>query len=318
MRKISILILILIFSSNIYGQDYNIVVSRDGTGNFRNLQEAINSIRAYMATRTTIFIKNGVYKEKIIVPSWVTNLTIIGESVEKTIITWDDHANIDKMGTFKTYTIWVQGNGFRAENITFENNATQLGQAVAVHVDGDKAVFLNCRLLGNQDTLLTANQESRQYFENCYIEGTTDFIFGPATVWFENCHIHSKKNSYITAASTVQEKEFGYIFNRCRLTANEGITKVYLGRPWRPYAATLFMNCDLGSHILPQGWENWNNPENEKTARYSEYKNTGLGSNTKERVPWSHQLTANEVKKYTLENVFTRDDKWIPETARKE
>ncbi|MHC1704220.1 MAG: pectinesterase family protein [Tenuifilaceae bacterium] len=318
MRKLSILILILVISSNIYGQDYNIVVSRDGTGNFRNLQEAINSIRAYMATRTTIFIKNGVYKEKIIVPSWVTNLTIIGESVEKTIITWDDHANIDKMGTFKTYTIWVQGNGFRAENITFENNAAQLGQAVAVHVDGDKSVFLNCRLLGNQDTLLTANQESRQYYENCYIEGTTDFIFGPATVWFENCHIHSKKNSYITAASTVQEKEFGYIFNRCRLTANEGITKVYLGRPWRPFAATLFMNCELGSHILPQGWENWNNPENEKTARYSEYKNTGPGSNSKERVSWSHQLTDNEAKKYTIENVFNRDDKWIPETARKE
>lgn len=316
-RLFLILAFISIHITN-FGQEYNIVVSRDGTGNFRNLQDAVNSIRAYMANTTTIFIKNGVYKEKVVVPSWITNLTLIGESVEKTIITWDDHANIEKMGTFKTYTIWVQGNGFRAENITFENNAAQLGQAVAVHVDGDKATFINCRLLGNQDTLLTANQESRQYFENCYIEGTTDFIFGPATVWFEKCHIHSKKNSYVTAASTVQEKTFGYIFNNCRLTANEGITKVYLGRPWRPFAATVFMNCELGSHILPQGWENWNNPENEKTARYSEYKNHGEGSNTSERVTWSHQLTDEEAKTYTFENVFTRNDKWIPTSPKKE
>lgn len=312
MKKIILLISITIFSSIIYGQDYNIVVSRDGTGNYRNLQDAVNSIRAYMANRTTIYIKNGVYKEKVVIPSWITNLTLIGESVDKTIITWDDHANIDKMGTFKTYTIWVQGNSFRAENITFENNAAQLGQAVAVHVDGDKAVFINCKLLGNQDTLLTANQESRQYFECCYIEGTTDFIFGPATVWFENCQIHSKKDSYITAASTVQEKKFGYVFNNCRLTAAEGITKVYLGRPWRSYAATLFMNCELGNHIIPQGWDNWKNPENEKTTRYSEYKNFGPGSLTGERVGWSRQLSDKEAMEYTLDNVFARDDKWIP------
>lgn len=312
MKKILLFLSIIIISPIIYGQEYNIVVSRDGTGNFRNLQDAVNSIRAYMANRTSIFIKNGVYKEKVVVPAWVTNLTLIGESVDKTIITWDDHANIDKMGTFKTYTLWIQGNGFRAENITIENNAAQLGQAVALHVDGDKAVFINCRLLGNQDTLLTANQESRQYFENCYIEGTTDFIFGPATVWFENCQIHSKKNSYITAASTVQEKKYGYIFNKCHFTADSGVTKVYLGRPWRPYAATIFMNCELGDHILPQGWDNWNNPENEKTARFSEYKNFGPGSYTQERVKWSHQLTEIESKIYTQENVFARNDNWLP------
>ncbi|MGE0079289.1 MAG: pectinesterase family protein [Bacteroidales bacterium] len=293
-------------------QEYSIVVSRDGTGNFRNLQDAINSIRAYMADRTTIFIKNGVYKEKVVVPSWLTNLTLIGESVDKTIITWDDHANIDKMGTFKTYTIWVQGNGFRAENITFENNAAQLGQAVAVHVDGDKAVFINCKLLGNQDTLLTANQESRQYYESCYIEGTTDFIFGPATAWFEGCHIHSKRNSYITAASTVEENKYGYVFNKCKFTAADSISKVFLGRPWRPYACTVFMNCELGSHILAEGWDNWRNPENEKTARYAEYKNYGPGAKTDKRVAWSHQLTDEQVKDYTVEKVFSRNDKWIP------
>jgi len=312
MKRLFLLLFSIGISLIVYGQEYKIVVSRDGTGNFRNLQDAVNSIRAYMADRTTIFIKNGVYKEKVVVPSWVTNLTLIGESVEKTIITWDDHANIEKMGTFKTYTIWVQGNGFRAENITFENNAAQLGQAVAVHVDGDKAVFINCRMLGNQDTLLTANQESRQYYENCYIEGTTDFIFGPATAWFENCHIHSKKNSYITAASTVQENKYGYIFNKCKLTAADSISKVYLGRPWRPFACTVFMNCELGSHILPEGWDNWRNPENEKTARYSEYRNFGPGANTLKRVAWSHQLTDEEARNITIDKVFTRNDKWVP------
>lgn len=312
MRKLLTLFLMFTMFAVASAQEYNIVVSRDGTGNFRNLQEAINSIRAYMANRTTIFIKNGVYKEKVVVPSWVTNLTLIGESVDKTIITWDDHANIDKMGTFKTYTIWVQGNGFRAENITFENNAAQLGQAVSVHVDGDKAVFINCKLLGNQDTLLTANQESRQYYENCYIEGTTDFIFGPATAWFENCHIHSKKNSYITAASTVQENKYGYVFNKCRFTAADSVTKVYLGRPWRPYACTVIMNCELGSHILSEGWDNWRNAENEKTARYSEYKNYGSGAKVDKRVSWSHQLTDDKVKEYTIKKVFSRNDKWVP------
>jgi pectinesterase len=313
MSRICLLIIqLLALSAVASGQENQIVVSRDGTGNYRNVQDAINSIRAYMPDETTIFIKNGVYKEKVVVPSWVTNLTLIGESVDKTIITWDDHANIDKMGTFRTYTIWIQGNGFRAENITFENNAAQLGQAVAVHVDGDRAVFINCRLLGNQDTLLTANQESRQYYESCYIEGTTDFIFGPATAWFESCRIHSKKNSYITAASTVQDKKYGYIFNRCRLTADEGIDKVYLGRPWRPYAATLFMRCELGSHILPEGWDNWRNPENEKTARYAEYKNFGPGATTEGRAAWCRQLTDEEAEEYTIEKVFARNDKWIP------
>ncbi len=269
---------LVILPALVYSQERHIVVAADGSGEFTTVQEAVNSIRAYMSDTTYMFIKNGIYREKVVIPSWVTNLKMTGESAENTVITWNDHAKIRNMGTFRTYTIWMQGVGFTAENITFENNAEQLGQAVAVHVDGDRAIFRNCRLLGNQDTLLTANQESRQYYENCYIEGTTDFIFGPATAWFERCHIHSKKNSYITAASTVEGHEYGYVFNRCRLTAADTITKVYLGRPWRPFAATLFMRCELGSHILPAGWHNWDNPQNERTARYAEYRNTGPGA----------------------------------------
>jgi len=294
------------------GQPRHIIVAADGTGEFTSVQEAVNDIRAYMSDTTYMFVRAGVYREKIVVPSWVTNLVMKGEGADKTVITWNDYAGLNNMGTFRTYTIWIQGSGFTAEDITFENSAGPVGQAVAVHSDGDRAVFRRCRLLGNQDTLLTANQESRQYYEECYIEGTTDFIFGPATAWFERCHIHSRKNSYVTAASTVEDHEFGYIFNRCRLTAADGVEKVYLGRPWRPFAATLFMRCELGSHILPEGWHNWDNPANEQTARYAEYRNTGPGASPDTRVAWSRQLSRQEAKRYTPDNVFARSDGWNP------
>jgi pectinesterase len=312
MRRFAITVILALQSVAMICQPRHITVASDGTGEFTSVQEAVNSIRAYMSDTTRMFIKAGVYREKIVIPSWVTNLFMKGEGAGKTVITWDDYAGLNNMGTFRTYTIWIQGSGFTAEDITFENSAGPVGQAVAVHADGDRAVFRRCRLLGNQDTLLTANQESRQYYEECYIEGTTDFIFGPATAWFERCHIHSKKNSYVTAASTVDGHEFGYIFNRCRLTAAEGVDRVYLGRPWRPFAATLFMRCELDVHILPEGWHNWDNPANELTARYAEYRNTGPGASPGTRVPWSRQLSRREAKRYTPENVFARSDGWIP------
>jgi pectin methylesterase-like acyl-CoA thioesterase len=191
----------------------------------------------------------------------------------------------------------VCGSDITLKNITIENNSARLGQAVALHTEGDRLRFIGCRFLGHQDTVYTGRGGTRLLFRDCYIEGTTDFIFGPSTAWFENCTIKSKANSYITAASTPADVEYGYVFNRCRLIADEGVTKVYLGRPWRPYAYTLFMNCTLGSHIVPAGWENWRNPDNEKTARYAEYNNSGDGANTKQRVAWSRQLTKKEVEK---------------------
>jgi len=312
MKRFAIIVIFTMQWALLAGQPRHITVAADGSGEFTSVQEAVNSIRAYMSDTTYMFIKNGVYREKIVIPSWVTNLFMKGESAEHTIITWNDHANIRNMGTFRTYTIWILGSGFTAEDITFENNAEQLGQAVAVHADADRAVFRRCRIIGNQDTLLTANQESRQYYEECYIEGTTDFIFGPATAWFERCHIRSKKNSYITAASTVEGHEYGYVFNRCRLTAADSATRVYLGRPWRPYAATVWLKCEMGGHIRPEGWHNWNNTENEKTARYAEYRSSGPGANPGARVSWSRQLTRSEAKKYTIEKVFARHDGWDP------
>lgn len=314
MRKVLGLLLLLVVVSGTWAQERQdtIVVSRDGTGNFRTLQEAIESARAFMDYTVTIYVKNGVYKEKVIVPSWVENIDIIGEDRDKTIITYDDHANINKMGTFRTYTVKVEGSDITFKNLTIENNAAQLGQAVALHTEGDRLKFINCRILGNQDTIYTGAKFTRLYFKDCYIDGTTDFIFGPSTALFENCMIHSKRNSYVTAASTPKEAKYGYIFKHCKLTAEPGVDKVYLGRPWRPYAYTLFIECELGKHIVPAGWHNWGKQSNEETARYMEYKNTGEGANASERVAWSKQLTKKEAEAVTVDAIFRTQSDWNP------
>ena len=305
MSKVLGLLLLLVVVSGTWAQERQdtIVVSRDGTGNFRTLQEAIESARAFMDYTVTIYVRNGVYKEKVIVPSWVENIEII---------TYDDHANINKMGTFRTYTVKVEGSDITFKNLTIENNAAQLGQAVALHTEGDRLKFINCRILGNQDTIYTGAKFTRLYFKDCYIDGTTDFIFGPSTALFEDCIIHSKRNSYVTAASTPKEAKYGYVFKHCKLTAEPGVDKVYLGRPWRPYAYTLFIECELGKHIVSAGWHNWGKQSNEETARYMEYKNTGEGANASERVAWSKQLTKKEAEAVTVDAIFRTQSNWNP------
>jgi pectinesterase len=292
---------------------YDIVVDRNGRGNFRNIADAIESIRAFDTKGViTMFVRDGVYKEKLVLPTYVCNLHIIGESREKTIITYDDHANIDKMGTFRTYTFLIRGNDITVENLTIENTALQLGQAVALHLEGDRIIVRNCNILGNQDTIYAGRENCRQYFEDCYIEGTTDYIFGPSTCWFEHCRLLCKRQSYITAASTPENIAYGYIFNHCTVSIAANVPSVALGRPWRPYAMTLFMNCQLPEGISPAGWNNWGKPENEQTARYMEYNNSGPGAAVDRRVAWAKQLTAQEAAVYTLENVMKGSDGWMP------
>jgi pectinesterase len=214
------------------------------------------------------------------------------------------------MGTFRTYTLKIEGNNITLKDLTIENNAARLGQAVALHTEGDRLVFINCRFIGHQDTVYTGMPGTRLFFKDCYICGTTDFIFGPSTAWFENCTIESLVNSYVTAASTPQDQPYGYIFNNCRLIAAEGANQVYLGRPWRDYGYTLFMNCDLGRHIRPEGWHHWEQ-HREQTARYMEYNNRGEGANAKTRVNWSKQLSKKEAAQITLATVFN-DTSWLP------
>ena len=285
---------------------FKIVVAKDGSGDYTSVVEAIKNTKAFPYDRITIFIKNGVYKEKVKIHEWNQNLSLVGESKENTIITYDDYFNklgLGRNSTFYTYTLLVEANNVVLKNLTIENSSGEVGQAVALSVFSDEVAVVNCNLLGNQDTLY-ASGKGKQYYKDCYIEGTTDFIFGSATAFFENCQIHSKKNSYITAASTPKDSLFGYVFKDCKITADNDVDEVYLGRPWRVYAQTVFINCDLGNHILPIGWHNWSKSEAEKTAFYAEYKNYGEGYKPSERVGWSHQLKKRQAKKYTLKNVL--------------
>ncbi len=287
-----------------------ITVAQDGSGEFSTVQAAINSIPGKNKKPVTIVIKKGIYREKLFLDSLQQYVTIAGEDKFNTILTWNDHTgkvapNGDTINTRTSWSFKIAADNFTARDITFQNDAGFIaGQAVAVESDGDKAIFKNCRFIGNQDVLFTNSDRSRQYFEDCYIEGTTDFIFGSSTVWFERCHIYSKKNSHVTAAATPKEKEFGYVFNCCELDGDTSLHNVSLGRPWRPYAAVTYLHCYIGQHIRPEGWSVWNNNENHLTARYAEFSNFGSSSGTESRVKWAKQLTDEEVKKYTLWNVL--------------
>jgi pectinesterase len=262
-------------------------------------------MRVYPLLPITLYIKNGVYREKIELPATNTDVRFIGESVEKTIIIFNDFSGRGNTNTFTSFTAKISGNRFRAENISFVNDAGPVGQAVALYVDADQAVFRNCRFLGNQDTIFTGGEHARQYFVHCWIEGTTDFIFGPATAVFDSCTLRAKANSYLTAASTTPGKTFGYVFLHCQVRCDSNVNKLYLGRPWRAAAKTVFLYCELPAAIVRDGWNNWSNPENEKTTWYGEYGNTGAGADISHRVTWSHQLTEEEAKQYTVEKIFS-------------
>ena len=294
--------------------DYDFVVAKDGSGDFFTVQEAVNAAPDYCKQdETTIYIKDGIYEEKVTIPTNKQRLHLIGQSADKTVITWSDFAKKTgptgyEMGTSATSTVFLYASDFLAENLTIENAAGEgkdIGQACAITVDGDRVAFINCCFVANQDTIYTYGKGQKQYFRSCWIEGTTDFIFGASTCWFEDCTILSKKNSYVTAASTPENEEFGYVFNNCRLIHNEEAQKVYLGRPWRSFAKTVFINCHLGDHILAEGWHNWNKPYAEKTAFYAEYGSKGPGAASEgERVRWSHTLKTKDLKKYTPQNVL--------------
>lgn len=298
MKKIVILILTAMMGVGLSAAEYmrEIYVNPNGKGDFRTINESMEAIRAYMDYEVTVHLANGVYNEKVVVPSWLKNVRFIGEDRDKTIIRCNDYAGRDNMGTFRTYTVRVDGDDITMENLTIENFAGPIGQAVALHTEGDRLVFVNCLFLGNQDTVFTGGEHTRLYFDKCYIEGTTDFIFGAATAVFKDCEIYCKSDSYITAASTTADEDYGYIFDNCTINASDKVSKMYLGRPWRPYGYTAFIDCKMEAPIRAEGWHNWNNADNEKTARYGEYGSTGTYGDTAGRVTWAKKLTQNEVK----------------------
>jgi len=299
---------------------FELTVAQDGSGDFKTIQEAINKVRDHAEIRVVITIKPGTYNEKVVIPSFKRNITLKGLDKDKTIIAYDDYSGkpfrgIDvtgntKFSTYTSYTLLVQGNDCSLENLTIENTAGKVGQAVALHTEGDRVVVKNCSILGNQDTLYLAKGGTRNYFENCYINGTTDFIFGATTAYFYNCTIESLTNSYVTAASTTQQDAYGFVFVDCKLIAKDAtVNQVFLGRPWRPYAQTVFINTEMASHILPEGWNPWkgdkNFPDKEKTVFYAESGSKGAGGkDISKRVSWSHQLKKADLKKYDLLKVL--------------
>ncbi len=297
-----------------YIRYYDYVVAKDGSGDFFTVQEAINAVPDFRKNiRTTILVRPGVYKEKLIVPECKLNISLIGQT--GTVITYDGYASKPNalgspMSTSGSASCYIYAPDFYAENITFENSAGRVGQAVACFVSGDRAFFKNCRFLGNQDTLYTYGENTRQYYEECYIEGTVDFIFGKATAVFNRCTIHSKGDGYLTAPATPQGSAYGYVFYDCKMTADAEATSVFLSRPWRPYGQAVFIRCELGKHINPAGWDNWGKKSNEETAFYAEYRNTGEGANPKARAAFGRQL--ENISNYDIEKVLNGTDGWNP------
>ncbi len=315
MRQLIQILLSLLIVAQVTAQK-KLVVAQDGSGDFLTVQQAFDVIPSGNIEPYVVFVKKGVYKEVVVLDARKNNITLFGEDKDKVIITFDNHAgtklpNGDTLNTWTCATFFVYGNDFHAENISFENNAGfTAGQAVALRVEGNRASFINCRMIGNQDVLFLSGSGVKQYYRNCYIEGTTDFIFGAATAVFKDCHMHSKKNSHVTAASTNSIIPFGFVFFDCKLTAAEGIDKVSLGRPWSPTASVTYIRCWMDKHIIPEGWNNWKNPANEASVRYAEYKSMGPGASPASRVAWIKQLGDEDLKRYTLENIFGN---WNPE-----
>ena len=316
MKKFLSLFVFLLSASLLFaaspGYRDTLVVAGDGTGDCTTFTEAFEQCRAFMDYEVHILVRPGIYREKVVVPAWLQNIIVEGEDAASTILLWDDHANLpaggllgeQKMGTFRTYTLRVDGCGITFRNLTIQNEAPQLGQAVALHTEGDRIAFYGCRILGHQDTVYAAGHHARCLFVDCYIEGTTDFIFGPATVWFEGCTLHCLRNSYLTAASTPADVAYGFVFDHCTITYAEEVTHMLLGRPWRDHASTLFLCSDLGDRIAPEGWAPWDVEDPARTVRYSEYRCTGSSASTSGRVPWLRPLTRRQASKITRRHVF--------------
>jgi pectinesterase len=294
----------------------NIVVAADGSGQFTNVQAAIMSVPSGSRTNpVVIHIKPGTYKELIYVQREKHFFSLIGENPATIVITYNLQANLTNfdgkpLGTFRTPSALIDADDFTAENITFENSAGAVGQALAIRVDGDRTVFRNCRFLGWQDTILL--NRGRQYFENCYIAGHVDFIFGAATAWFEKCHIQCLGDGYITAASTPVDQPFGFAFSNCKITGDPPEARTYLGRPWRIYASTIFLNTEMSEVVRPEGWDDWKKPETHQAARYAEFNSSGPGGSPKQRVDWAKQLTKTEAAAITPGKVLGGADGWNP------
>lgn len=304
----------IVFITNVLQQgfaqyDTLLIVGKSSGATYSNIQSAIDATKAFPDMSVRIFIEKGTYREKVRVPEWNTNLIIEGEDRLSTILIYNDHfksINRGRNSTFFTSTLSVEANDVVLRNLTIVNDAGPVGQAIALSLLGDRISVVNCTILGNQDTLYCNGEGRRQYLHNCFIEGTTDYIFGSATVWFESCVLRSLANSYVTAASTPKNQLYGFVFNQCTLRAIDGLESVYLGRPWRAYAKTVYLSCKYECPLNPKVWDDWSSAANRTTAYYAEYQEDW----TSPRPDWTHKLTKKQAGKYTLKRVLSG---WNPE-----
>lgn len=288
---------------------YNLTVSSDGKGDVKTVMEAIAKVPENNKKRFTIFIKPGVYDEQIRIPANKPFISLIGEDVKTTRLQFN-LSNKVAGSTSGAYAFYVGGHDFIAENLTFENTFGVGSQAVAVVAEADRIVFKKSRFIGWQDTLYAKG--GRQFYKDCYIEGSVDFIFGQASAAFENCEIHSKTDGYIAAPMRFSDKEVsGYVFYKSKLTAESSVKSVYLGRPWRDYGRTVYLETEMGEFIKPEGWHHWE-PQREKTAYFAEYKSRGKGGDVSKRVAWSKQLNDDEAKQFLPQNFLKGQDGWNP------
>lgn len=293
----------------------NLFVAADGSAQFKSVQEAVMAVPSGNAKNpVVIHLKPGVYHELVYVQREKRFFKLVGEDAVKTILTYNLFAGMTNrdgkpIGTFRTPSSYIDADDFTAENVTFENAAGAVGQALAIRVDGDRAVFRNCRFIGWQDTILV--NRGRHYFTNCFVNGHVDFIFGAATCFFDRCEIRARAGGYLTAASTPEDAPFGFVFDHCKITGDAG-AETFLGRPWRIHASTAFLNCDLSDAVRPEGWNDWKKPEAHATARYAEFNNSGAGAKTNSRPEWVRQLSASDAKKFSVKNVLRGGDNWNP------
>ena len=322
-----------------------ILVSQTNPEAFSSLQEAILSIDDSHQEKIRILIEPGIYEEKVFIRK--ENIEIVGSGREKTIFRYGDGARKPRpdgegeYGTFNTAVIMFAGKDITVKDLTIESTAGPgdvAGQALAIYVSADRCSFHHCNFLGWQDTVFVGltgskpmlpdfftessvniiHKAARSYFYDCFISGDVDFIFGPNVAFFEKCEIFSRKrqseaNSYITAANTPIDQEFGLVFSDCKLTGDAAQESVYLGRPWRDFAKTAFLNCHMDAHIIPEGWGNWGKIKAEAVCSYIEHNNNGPGANTEKRVPFSKQITNPALSEYfSKENVLMGEDEWNP------
>lgn len=295
-----------------------LVVSPDGTGTHRTLSEALAAAPTGTPENPTVIrVRPGTYREVVYIQREKRYIRLIGEDPATTKVVFGLYAALPgpdgkPLGTFRTPTATFDSDDMTVENLSFINDAGPKGQALAATVNGDRLVFRNCRFEGWQDTLF--DNRGRHFYQGCTITGTTDFIFGGGIGFFEDCQIISLGNGYITAASTPQTQPYGFVFSKCVVSGGNDTVRTSLGRPWRDYAMTTWLECEMTSAITPSGWSEWGGREN--TARYSEYRCFGPGADRTKRVAWARVLPGDEAEPMCYpERVLAGSDAWNPRSG---